>query len=173
VIRSILALALCGTALAAPAAPVKTAKAPRPSPKFVIQLTPGSVSPAQFKGKVVILALIMTGCPHCQETVQYLSGLQKQHGSRGLQVLAAAFNDDARLAVVDFNKQFKPTFPVGYVSRPEVVKYLGYTKLEEIYVPVLVFIDRRGIIRHQYLGDDDFFKQADKNVRARVEELLK
>ena len=41
------------------------------------------------------------------------------------------------------------------------------------FVPVLVFIDRKGMIRHQYLGDDDFFKTANKNIRAGVEEILK
>ena len=166
-----MALALCGAAIAgaAPAPP----KLPRVPPDLQIRLTPGAVSPAQFKGKAVVLALIMTGCPHCQETVQYLSSLQKQHGVRGLQVLAAAFNDDAPTATVGFAQQFKPAFPVGYVSRAEVVKYLGYKALEEIYVPVLVFIDRKGMIRHQYFGDDDFFKTADKNIRAGVEEILK
>src|SRR5205823_14553162 len=110
VIRSILALALCGVAIAAPPPP----KLPRVAPDLQIRLTPGAVSPAQFKGKAVVLALIMTGCPHCQETVQYLSSLQKQHGVRGLQVLAAAFNDDAPTATVGFAQQFKPAFPVGY-----------------------------------------------------------
>jgi thiol-disulfide isomerase/thioredoxin len=167
-IRLILALALCVTALSA--APPKL---PRPSPPFLVHLTPGSVSPAQFKGKPVILAFILTGCAHCQETVRYLSGLQQQHGSRGLQVLAAAFNEDASIAMVGFTKQFKPAFPVGYATRDEVLKYLGATANEEIFVPVLVFIDRKGMIRHLHRGDDDFFKEGDKNIRAYVEELLK
>src|SRR5437660_5392982 len=108
----------------------------------------------------------MDGFPPCQESGTVVSTLKKPPGVRGLQVLAAAFNDDAPTATVGFAQQFKPAFPVGYVSRADVVKYLGYKALEEIYVPVLVFIDRKGMIRHQYLGDDDFFKTADKNIRA-------
>jgi hypothetical protein len=102
-----------------------------------------------------------------------LSSLQKQHGLRGLQVLGAAFNNEAPTTTAGFVQKFKPAFPVGFVTRAEVVKYLGYKTLEEIYVPVLVFIDRKGMIRRQYFGDDDFFKAADKNIRAGVEEILK
>jgi len=167
VIRSILALLLCATTVAA------ASKLPRPSPNLPIHLTPGQITPSQFKGKAVIVALIMTACPHCQETVQYLSGVQKEYGPRGLQVLAAAFNEDAIQQVPGFVQQFKPAFPLGYLSRPEVLQYLGQASMEEIWVPVLVFIDRKGIIRHQHLGDDPFFNEGDKNIRAYIAELLK
>lgn len=162
--RSALTVLLCATLLAAP---------PRPAPDLVIHLAPGQVSPSQFKGKVVIVALIMTGCPHCQQTTEFLTGLQKEYASRGVQVLTAAFNEDAASEAPKFVQRFKPAFPVGWVTRPDVVKYLGKTKMDEIWVPVLVFIDRKGIIRYRHMGDDPFFKEGDKNIRAHVAELLK
>jgi hypothetical protein len=42
-----------------------------------------------------------------------------------------------------------------------------------MYVPVLVFIDRKGMIRHQYLGDDPFQQNQEKNLRDTIEALLK
>ena len=94
-IRSILAI-LSSIAVMVTAAPL-----PRPSPDFAIHLTPsGQVSPTQYKGKVVVLAFISTTCPHCQHTTQVLSGLQREFGPRGLQVLAAAFNPMANVAFV-------------------------------------------------------------------------
>jgi peroxiredoxin len=171
VIRSILALLLCGAAIAAPP------KLPRPSPNFLIQLAPGpgQISPAQYKGKAVIMALIMTTCPDCQNATQFLSQMQKEYGPRGLQVLGVAFNEDAAKLTPAFIQALKPIFPVGYAGRLDVVKYLGRERSDEIWVPVMVFIDRKGIIRYQHQGDDAFYKNnnAEKNIRAHIEELLK
>jgi hypothetical protein len=42
-------------------------------------------------------------------------------------------------------------------------------------MPILAFIDRQGVIRAQYEGDDKFFseEQQEKNLSDRIEELLK
>ena len=160
---------LLSLAVLAPAAPL-----PRPSPEFAVHLTPsGEVSPTQYKGKVVIMAFILTTCSHCQHTTQVLTGLQREYGPRGLQVLAAAFNPMANMLVLDFIKQFQPSFPVGYTDRIPVHAYLDHPETMQMYVPVLVFIDRKGMIRHQYLGDDPFQQNQEKNLRDTIEALLK
>ena len=41
------------------------------------------------------------------------------------------------------------------------------------YVPNLVVIDRNWVIRAQYAGDDPFFHDSNKNLRALVDSLLK
>jgi len=146
---------------------------PRPSPSFTIHLSPGEVNLAQFRGKVIILAMIMTGCPHCQNTTVFLSGIQRQYGTRGLQVLGAAFNEDAAQQMPGFTQAYKPSYPVGYASRADVVKYLRKKTSDELWVPALVFIDRKGVIRHEHLGDDPFFQNGDTNIRAYLEEMLK
>ena len=117
--------------------------------------------------------MIMTGCPHCQNTTVFLSDIQKKYGARGLQVLGAAFNEDAAPQMAAFNQTYKPAYPVGYVKRDDVVKYLRKKASDELWVPVLVFIDRKGVIRHQHLGDDTFFQNGDQNIRAYLEEMLK
>jgi hypothetical protein len=86
--------------------------------------------------------------------------------------VAAAFNPDAERAVPDFIKAYKPTFPVGYVSRNAVLAFLGQSPEFEMYVPIMSFIDRKGMIRYSHLGDDQFFTNAEKNIRAHIEELL-
>jgi peroxiredoxin len=170
-IRSFLASLVCLGLMAQVMTP---APIPRPSPDFAVHLTPsGQVSPTQFKGKVVLLAFILTTCPHCQHSTQILSGYQKEYGPRGLQVMAAAFNEMANMLVPDFIKQFQPTFPVGYANRMDVLTYLDHSALTQMYVPIMVFIDRKGMIRYQHLGDDPFFQNQEKNVRDTIEELLK
>jgi thiol-disulfide isomerase/thioredoxin len=156
-------------------APVVTpAPLPRPTPEFAVKMTPtGEINPAHFKGKVVLLAFILTTCPHCQKATQMLSGLQNEYGPRGLQIMAAAFNDMANMLVPDFNNQFKPAFPVGWANRMDVLSYLDHSAITQMYVPIMVFIDRKGMIRAEHYGDDPFMTDQEKNVRAEIEELLK
>ena len=174
-IRSTLASFLC-MAIAASAAPAPTAPASkaRPAPNFVIHLpaASGQITPAQFKGKVVVVAMILTTCPHCQNATVMLSRLQKEYEPRGVQILAAAFNPEAEKLVPAFIKTYKPTFPVGYAGRNEVLAFLGRSPDDEMYVPIMVFIDRKGMIRYAHLGDDPFFADPEKGVRAHLEELL-
>ena len=147
---------------------------PRPSPDLTIHLTPATqTSPKQYKGKVVLLAFIQTTCPHCQAATPILSGLQRQYGPRGLQVLAAAFNTKADTLVPGFIHQFQPNFPVGWAGDPDVRAYLDHSVMAPLYVPTKVFIDRKGMIRHQYLGDDPFQQNQERNLRHTIEALLK
>jgi thiol-disulfide isomerase/thioredoxin len=147
---------------------------PRPAGEFAIRMTNGGqVLLSQYSGKVVLLALISTTCPHCQHTTQLLSGLQREYGPRGVQILAAAFNPDAAQLVPGFIAQFRPTFPLGYASRDAVFEYEQASLAKPNYVPELIFIDRNRVIRAQYSGADDFFRDQEKNIRNMFEMLLK
>jgi hypothetical protein len=72
-------------------------------------------------------------------------------------------------------QQIKPSFPVGHATRPEVIKYLGRQTSDEIWVPVLIFIDKQGFIRYTHYGNDQEFqgKNAEPIIRRHIEELLK
>jgi peroxiredoxin len=172
VIRNLIASLVCFGLMAQAAS---NAPQPRPSPEFTIHLTPsGEVSPAQYKGKVVVLAFILTTCPHCQRAVQMLSGLQSEYGPRGLQVMAVAINPMSNMLVPDFIKQFHPNFPVGWGMHQDMLTYLNHSVMTPPYMPSLVFIDRKGMIRYQRLGDDPLMvTDQEKNVREAIEELLK
>jgi thiol-disulfide isomerase/thioredoxin len=147
---------------------------PRKAPVFEIHLADGkNLSPAQFKGKIVALALISTTCPHCQHYTQTLSVIQQEYGPRGVQILAAAFNDDARTALPLFLQQFRPAFPTGWVDRTSALSFLEISVLNQGYVPKVAFIDRDGVIQKQFEGQDPFFQDPDKATRAALEEMLK
>ncbi len=77
------------------------------------------------------------------------------------------------MLVPDFNKQFRPTFPVGWSGRMDVLNYLEHSALTQMYVPIFVFIDRKGMIRYEHYGDDPFMTDQEKSTRATIEELLK
>lgn len=73
----------------------------------------------------------------------------------------------------EFIRNYAANFPVGFAARESVQEYLQQLPGKPGYVPEVVFVDRKRVIRAQYTGSDDFFKDQDKNMRALVETLLK
>jgi thiol-disulfide isomerase/thioredoxin len=170
--RTAILTLLCATsALAA-----DTATPPRPSPPLTIErLGAPAVELSQYRGKVVALAFIFTTCSHCQDLTKLLGPLSREYALRGVQVLECAFNDDAKQTMGEFVQQFQPPFPVGWTSRAAAMAYLQRTILDTrpLYVPHMVFLDRRGIIQADYPGESDFMKDPATNIRAELEKLLK
>ena len=101
--------------------------------------------------------------------------MSREYALRGVQVLECAFNDDAKQTMAQFLQQLQPAFPVGWTSRAAAMAYLQRTILDTrpLYVPHMVFLDRRGVIRADYPGESDFFKDPPANIRAELEKLLK
>ncbi len=150
------------------------ANLPRKSPEFAINAMDGKqILVSQYHGKVVVLAFILTTCPHCQHTIELLSRLQPEYKEK-VQVLACAIEDMAKMNVPDFIKKYQPPFPVGYCWRDSAVEYLQHPPMLRMLMPNLVFIDRQGMIRSQYSGDAPFFgDDQEKNLKAEIEKTLK
>jgi thiol-disulfide isomerase/thioredoxin len=98
---------------------------PRKSSALAIGLIGGKqLTLDSFKGKAVLLAFILTTCPHCQHTTGLLKQLQAEYGPRGLQVVEAAIDQGAAGAVPGFIQRFDPNFPVGFVTYDAAAEYL-------------------------------------------------
>jgi thiol-disulfide isomerase/thioredoxin len=172
--RRLLAPALATLFLTAPM--VEAINLPRKSPELAINVTGGKQAlVSQYRGKVVVVAFILTWCSHCQKTIGYLIKDQNAYGPRGLQVLASAIEDVAPINLPAFIRQFNPPFPVGFDNQTVAINYLEHPPMLIPHMPILAFIDRQGIIRAQYEGDDKFFSegQQEKNLSDKIEELLK
>lgn len=92
-----------------------------------------------------------------------------------MKILGGAFNPDAREKLPAFIAQFKPNFPVGLVDQMFVGNYAQLQTLNGRIpkVPIMLFIDRAGMIRSQYFGDDKLFDgDLGKNIRAEIDKLL-
>ncbi len=134
----------------------------------------GKVSVSQYHGKVVIAAMILTTCPHCQATTRILSTMQKEFGPRGLQVIEGAIVQSQTDDIPGFIKNFSPGFPVGAIAYENAARFMGFDPTSHHYVPFLSFVDRRGNIRGQYDGKDSFNAEDAEanNIRAMVVKLL-
>ena len=156
--------------------PAFTADIPRPAPELVIKQANNQpdLLLSRFRGKVVALEFILTTCGHCQKASQVMNKVYRDFGARGLQPLSVAINDMANMFVAEFAKQYGLNFPVGYVHRDSASEFLQHSRMKSMMMPQLVIIDRKGVIRAQYPGDDKFFTGNDEqNLREALEPLLK
>jgi len=151
----------------------RAASIPRPAPEFVIRNSTGEALLSQLRGKVVLLALIHTTCPHCQQSMGVLNQLQREYGPRGFQAVASAFNEMAAQLLPEFITRFRPAFPVGFTSRETVNEYLKLPTDVPFKIPVYVFIDKKGMIRALHVAGEPFFQDDPKNTRSLIESLLK
>lgn len=156
------------------AAAVLAQPVPRPAPEFTIHMADGSAKQlSSYKGKVVILAMMQTGCPHCQHFAQQLGLYQQEYGPKGVQVLGVVFDTGAKAGLAHFKEQFVRGFPVGYSDEATVMSWLNQPIEQGYFVPIVAFIDRQGRVVSQHLGDDLLFQDPDGNIRHKLDALLK
>jgi len=130
---------------------------------------------SQYHGKVVALEFIFTTCPHCQAATKVMNRLQQEYGSRGLQVIDVAVNQNADLLVENFAKDFQTNFPVGWTPSTEMLSFMGFSMAGRYVVPQLVLIDRNGYIHYQTPATEDEHWDSlmkEDAIRQHIEELL-
>jgi len=154
---------------------LQAATIPRPAAELAIGMTSGQpLHLSQYKGKVVVMAFILTTCSHCQKTTGYLNTLQKELGPRGLQVVESAIETNADAAVAEFSRRFQTPYPVGFNSVMDAMNFMQHPLMQGPHMPLVAFIDRKGIVRAQHEGNEDFFGDSqEQNLRKQIEALLK
>jgi thiol-disulfide isomerase/thioredoxin len=176
--RAVVGVAIAGSLLAATlvwAVPPM----PRKSPEFsILESSPTSGPDKQsllsaYRGKVVVLAFVSTECSHCQAFSQVLTKLHKELGPRGFQPIAVALNPQAKMLTPGFVKTFNIDFPVGYSDSYEPIRsFLGYSTTDRPKIPLIVVIDRMGMIRAESPPETDPNLQDEGYMRALIIKLL-
>jgi peroxiredoxin len=152
---------------------LQAASTPRPLADVTVPMTDGKkVRLNQYRGKVMVVALVSTTCDHCIASLQMLSTIQREYGPRGFQALGVAANDGAQESLAGFIR-LQIAFPVGYLDQKTTMQVFDFKPDDHPFVPMFMFIDKKGVVRFQYPGKDDFFKAEDKNTRLLIEALLK
>lgn len=152
------------------------ANLPRPAGEVPFEVPgKGTTLLSSYKGKVVMIAAILTTCQHCQSTTPILNGIQRDLGPRGLQIIQLVFNDrDNAASIANFKKQYKPGFPVGIVEGGFFVKWAQLTPEMRPTVPMVFIVDRDGMLQAQYMGGDPMMEDryVDENLRAKLMQYL-
>jgi thiol-disulfide isomerase/thioredoxin len=151
---------------------------PRKAAEFVIQMPDNKqLLLSSYRGKTVVLAFMFTTCPHCQKMAGVLAQVQKEYADKGVQILGVTFDQNAASQVQRFVQIFGVNFPCGYSNLKSVMDFEQITNPP--FVPDLIFIDKAGMVRSQYVPDgtdpapEKFLSNADVNIRAELDKMLK
>ena len=147
---------------------------PRKSPEFTITDPSGKqILLSSLRGKIVVMPLMFTTCPHCQREAQMLTKLQQEFAGRGVVMIGTVFNDANGAMAAQFVKEFNIGFPVGYATRDSVVSYLGLSVLDRWVVPQVAILDKQGNIVAQSAATGTPELQDEAYLRNFLDKLVK
>ncbi len=118
-----------------------------------------SLQDEKFKNKVVIIQIMGTWCPNCMDETKFLAPFYDKYNSKGLEVVALAFErtDDFNKAVSNIQRsktrfnakyEFLITMKTGKDQASEALPMLN----EVMAFPTTIYIDKKGVVRKIYTG---------------------
>jgi len=127
----------------------------------------------QYRGRALVLAVIATTCADCGELVTLLKQIEDEQRAHGLQVVVVAGDDKAASLIGAYSREHKPNFPLGYVDRAALRTLTNIGPKVRPHVPIVLFVDPKGMVRVQMFGNDPLMQKPETIVRSTVRELLK
>jgi peroxiredoxin len=110
---------------------------------------------ADYRGKIVLLDIIQTNCPHCAASTDTLVKVKQKYGNKVV-VLTIANPPDTQETVARFAAEHKMSTPILFDCGQAAVSYLKATPANpSISVPHLFLIDGKGMIRNDFSYDKD------------------
>jgi peroxiredoxin len=127
------------------------------APAFALENAEGqSVSLADFKGKVVILNFWATWCGPCRREIPDFIELQKEYGSKGLQIIGVSVDQEGWKVVTPFVAQNGLNYPVLLYTEAVYNAYQQLVSAEEQgAIPCTFIIGKDGTIRKHLVGSAD------------------
>jgi peroxiredoxin len=126
------------------------------TPDMFIKLVPNAASRADnlrlssLRGKVVLLDMFWSQCPHCEEHAPHVVEYYNQYRQRGFTVLGLATDKQDRLDdVKNFMQKAKINYPVGFLTN-EVVAY--YADSKNHGVPQMILFGTDGKMVKRLIG---------------------
>lgn len=150
------------------------------TPEMIIDLLNNNLGPvahaqdkvklSSLRGRVVLLDMFWSKCPHCEEHAPHIVEIYNQYRSRGLTILGLATDRKDNPEDVKSTKAFvakaKITYPVGFLTT-EVVAY--YMDSKDHGVPQMVLFGPDGKMVKRQIG---WSEKIGKEVRAAIESQL-
>jgi thiol-disulfide isomerase/thioredoxin len=139
---------------------------------------------AQFRGKVLIVALAGSWCPNCHDEAAFLAPLYKEYRGKGLEIVSLMFEHFGDLPrAVQATQRFRRNYGIDYTTliagtsdKDEAAKKLPM--LDRVYAfPTTIFIDRKGNVRKIHTGfsgpaTGEHYTQFVGEVNALLDQLL-
>jgi len=136
-----------------------------PAPSFALQSRDGSkISPAQFKGEVVMINFWATWCVPCRQEMPKLEALYQRYNKLGFKLLAVNVENNPD-GVKKWLAETPVSFPVLFDTKSEVSKLY---KVETM--PTTVIVAKDGTMRYLHHGYKDGYEN---DYQTEVRTLLR
>ncbi len=136
----------------------------------------------RFRNKVVIVSISGSWCPNCHDEAPFLAELYKKYQSKGLEIVALSFEEEAQKAkgyprLLAFNKRYGVEYPVVLAGEQADLA----EKVPQIHnlnsFPTTIFLGKDGLVRGVHAGfagaaSGVFHDNAKEEITATVERLL-
>lgn len=107
-----------------------------------------------FRGKVLLIDIMKTNCPHCQTLSKTLERVKAKYGNR-IAVLSVVNPPDNPQTVASYISQYKVTNPVLFDFGQATAAMLRITPQNpSISLPTLLVVDANGIVRDDLVYSD-------------------
>lgn len=127
-----------------------------------------------YRGKPLILEIMSTRCPRCQELATTLEKVGKHYGDR-IAILSVVVPPDNQSTVGQFVQKYGVTHPILFDCGQMTSSYFNASPQNpHIDVPHLFFIDKDGFIRDDFMWAEPPAGQSDDSeINAVIDPLLK
>jgi len=106
--------------------------------------------PQDYAGRIVVLDIIQTRCPHCAALADVLEKVRSKYGNR-VAIMSITIPPDNQTTVARFATEHHVTYPLLFDCGQVSASYLKVTPANPtVNVPHLFVIDGKGKIRHDF-----------------------
>lgn len=143
---------------------------PRKAPSFTLPDHQGGFQDlTDHRGKVVLLDIMLTSCPHCKDFSKVLEQVKAKYGDQ-IRVFSLVNPPDTMDSVKAYVRDQKITAPILFDCGQAAYSYV---RSGQIQLPRLFVIDQQGMIR----GDVSYTEATKANfqvaaVSAQIDKLL-
>jgi peroxiredoxin len=104
-----------------------------------------------YRGKVVLIDIMKTDCPHCAVFSKTLERVKARYGDK-IQILSIVTLPDNTTTVANYIARYRVTSPVLFDSGQATAAMLRITPSNpSISLPTALVLDQQGIIRGDYV----------------------
>jgi thiol-disulfide isomerase/thioredoxin len=118
-----------------------------------------SLTDEKYKNKVIIVQVMGSWCPNCMDETRYLSEFYKKYKSKGIEIIALAFEKDTAFEKAKYNcERLKKKFDVQYdilltqkTGKDQASNVLPMLNAIMSF-PTTIYIDKNGVVRKIHTG---------------------
>jgi thiol-disulfide isomerase/thioredoxin len=127
-----------------------------------------------YRGKVVLIDIMTTTCPHCMLLSSTLEKVKDKYGDK-IAILSVVLPPDNRDTVAKYKEVHHVTIPIVCDMGQMAISYMNAKPgMAHMDVPHLFVIDRQGTIKNDFTyGDQDKAVFEGTGLFAEIDKLLK